>query len=252
MHKYIFQDGGEAQDDSSFFNNYADSLLNQVDKTVPEDYQVDLSSYYEQDTENEYIRGLRESDPEQNPELDLENKYNDFSSKIDSYFEEKMNEYQNQLMIADFYGSQEGQENLSKQYDVKDESTPYNAQGFEGIFKNEGARTGQPTNLNSSALGRGQMVKGTRLAMYKKLGIQDISTAEQKFKTDPDFEMQVLNKYKNELDDRIPNNIQGKQRQYMIAKGWYTGDPFYPDNKVPGKEAGNKLTAGEYARRAVK
>lgn len=125
------------------------------------------------------------------------------------------------------------------------------ASSFSGIFKNEGARTGQPTNLNSSAIGRGQMIKGTRYAMYKKLGITDVDSAEEAFRTDPDFEMQVLNAYKDELDKRIPSNIQGKQREYMIAKGWYTGDPFYDDNKVPGKSAGNRLTAGEYARRAV-
>lgn len=122
---------------------------------------------------------------------------------------------------------------------------------FSGIFKNEGAKTGQPTNLNSSAIGRGQMIKGTRLAMYKKLGITDVESAEQAFKTDPNFEMQVLNAYRGELDQRIPSNIQGKDREYMIAKGWYTGNPFYDDNTVPGKSAGNKLTAGEYARRAT-
>jgi hypothetical protein len=123
---------------------------------------------------------------------------------------------------------------------------------FAGIFRNEGAKTGQPTNLKSSAIGRGQMIKGTRMSMYKKLGITDFNWAEKEFKTNPDFEMQVLNAYKEELDKRIPSNIQGKQREYMIAKGWYTGDPFYPDNKVPGRSAGNRLTAGEYARRAIK
>lgn len=122
---------------------------------------------------------------------------------------------------------------------------------FSGIFRNEGARTGQPTNLKSSAVGRGQMIKGTRMAMYKKLGISDVDQAEKQFRTDPDFEMQVMNAYRGELDKRIPSNVQGKEREYMIAKGWYTGDPFYDDNKVPGREAGNKMTAGEYARRAV-
>ena len=122
---------------------------------------------------------------------------------------------------------------------------------FSGIFKNEGARTGQPTNLNSSAVGRGQMIKGTRLAMYKKLGIGDVDKAEQQFRSNPEFEMQVMNAYKDDLDKRIPSNVQGKQREYMIAKGWYTGDPFYKDDVVPGKSAGNKLTAGEYARRAT-
>lgn len=130
-------------------------------------------------------------------------------------------------------------------------NVPVSNNNFLGIFRNEGAKTGQPTNLNSSALGRGQMIKGTREAMYKKLGFNDIQNAEQRFRTDPDFEMQVMNAYREELDERIPKNIVGKQRERMIAKGWYTGDPFYDDNKVPGKSAGNKLTAGEYARRAT-
>ena len=123
---------------------------------------------------------------------------------------------------------------------------------FSGIYKNEGARTGQPTNLNSSAVGRGQMIKGTRYAMYKKAGISNIEEAEQAYRTNPQFEEQINNLYREELDGRIPANIQGKQREYMIAKGWYTGNPFHKDDVVPHPEAGNKMTAGEYARRATK
>lgn len=129
---------------------------------------------------------------------------------------------------------------------------PKETEGFQGIYKVEGARTGQPTNLNSSAIGRGQMIKGTRYAMYKKLGINNIEEAEQQYRSNPEFEEVVNNAYREELSSRIPSNIQGKEREYMIAKGWYTGNPFYDDNKVPHPEAGNKLTAGEYARRAVK
>lgn len=139
---------------------------------------------------------------------------------------------------------------------LKSKSSTYNntknSDGFGGIYKVEGAKTGQPTNLNSSAIGRGQMVKGTRYAMYKKLGIDNIEQAEQAYRTNPDFEEQVNNAYREELSSRIPSHIQGKEREYMIAKGWYTGNPFYDDNKVPHPEAGNRITAGEYARRAVK
>lgn len=139
---------------------------------------------------------------------------------------------------------------------LKSKSSMYNdtknSDGFGGIYKVEGARTGQPTNLNSSAIGRGQMVKGTRYAMYKKLGIDNIEQAEQAYRTNPDFEEQVNNAYREELSSRIPSHIQGKEREYMIAKGWYTGNPFYDDNKVPHPEAGNRITAGEYARRAIK
>lgn len=127
-----------------------------------------------------------------------------------------------------------------------------NSGSFSGIYKNEGARTGQPTNLNSSAVGRGQMIKGTRVAMYKKAGISDIEAAEQEYRSNPQFEEQINNLYREELDGRIPSNIQGKEREYMIAKGWYTGNPFYKDDVVPHPEAGNKMTAGEYARRATK
>lgn len=139
---------------------------------------------------------------------------------------------------------------------LKSKSSMYNdtknSDGFGGIYKVEGAKTGQPTNLNSSAIGRGQMVKGTRYAMYKKLGIDNIEQAEQAYRTNPDFEEQVNNAYREELSNRIPSHIQGKEREYMIAKGWYTGNPFYDDNKVPHPEAGNRITAGEYARRAIK
>lgn len=127
-----------------------------------------------------------------------------------------------------------------------------NSGSFSGIYKVEGARTGQPTNLNSSAIGRGQMIKGTRYAMYKKLGINNIEEAEQQYRSNPEFEEVVNNAYREELSNRIPSHIQGKEREYMIAKGWYTGNPFYDDNKVPHPEAGNRITAGEYARRAVR
>lgn len=123
--------------------------------------------------------------------------------------------------------------------------------GFSGIYKNEGAATGQQSKT-SSALGRGQMVKGTRMLMYTKLGITDTTAAEQKFRTDPNFESMVNNAYREDLDKNIPANITGKQREYMIAKGWYTGNPNYPDNQVPHPEAGNKLTAGQYATNAIK
>lgn len=124
---------------------------------------------------------------------------------------------------------------------------------MSGIYKVEGGKTGEPTNLKSSAVGKGQMIKGTRFLMYKKLGIPKSSyeEAEQVFRTDPIFEDKVINAYREDLDARIPKNIQGKEREYMIAKGWYTGDPFYPDNVVPHPEAGNRITAGEFARRAT-
>ena len=127
-----------------------------------------------------------------------------------------------------------------------------NRSDFAGIYHVEGARTGQHSNLNSSAIGRGQMVQGTRYAMYKKAGIDDIAQAEELYKTNPEFEQHINDLYRDELDRRIPKHIKGDQREYMILKGWYTGNPFYNDNSVPHPEAGNKLTAGEYARKAMR
>src|ERR1019366_4756632 len=74
--------------------------------------------------------------------------------------------------------------------------------GFAGIYRNEGANTEQQSTT-SSALGRGQMVRGTRELMYKKLGITDVAAAEAKFKTDPKFEAQVNEAYRDDLDKRI-------------------------------------------------
>jgi len=148
------------------------------------------------------------------------------------------------------YSSQEGQQ----QYTRPINSSSSGHSNFAGIMHVEGARTGQSTNLNSSAIGRGQMIKGTRQAMYKKLGIRpaDFATAEARFKRDPEFEQQVMNAYRDELASHIPAHVQGMDREYMIAKGWYTGDVNYPDDKVPHPEAGNRLTAGAYARQAIK
>lgn len=171
----------------------------------------------------------------------------------EKYFSEQQKEeeeYNNQFLMED-----EEDDFMNKDIvPIKNTSNylPKETEGFQGIYKVEGARTGQPTNLNSSAIGRGQMIKGTRYAMYKKLGINNIEEAEQQYRSNPEFEEVVNNAYREELNNRIPSNIQGKEREYMIAKGWYTGNPFYDDNKVPHPEAGNKLTAGEYARRAVR
>lgn len=157
----------------------------------------------------------------------------------------------NENQTTDFYNS------LSQVDPTQEVQNPFidnstSNSTIDGIMSNEGAATGQSTNLNSSALGRGQMIQGTRYAMYDKLGIKDKKSAEEQFKTDPSFEMKVMDTYRQFLDSKIPDNITGSQRQYMIAKGWYTGDVNYDDNKVPHPEAGNKITAGEYGMRALR
>jgi hypothetical protein len=122
---------------------------------------------------------------------------------------------------------------------------------LDGIAKTEGASTGQPTNLKSTALGKYQMIESTRKAMYKKLGYTDMEGAEKEFKRNPTFEKKVADMYKDELNAKIPKSIQGVQRERMLAKGWYTGDVNYPDDKVPNPEAGNTLTAGQYASKST-
>lgn len=166
------------------------------------------------------------------------------------FFEQQQEQEDNQFLMEDEEDDFMGRDIVP----IKNTSDyfPKENESFQGIYKVEGAKTGQPTNLNSSAIGRGQMIKGTRYAMYKKLGINNIEEAEQQYRSNPEFEEVVNNAYREELSNRIPSNIQGKEREYMIAKGWYTGNPFYDDNKVPHPEAGNKLTAGEYARRAIR
>ena len=126
-----------------------------------------------------------------------------------------------------------------------------NKDPLTGIAKVEGANTGQPTNLNSSALGKYQMIAETRKRMYKRLGYTDIEGAEREYKRNPSFEKRVADEYRDELDAQIPKSVTGKQREHMLAKGWYTGDVNYPDDKVPNPEAGNKLTAGEYASKST-
>lgn len=246
--KYIFlQEGGDATG-SQFFNQYVDNLIQQQDYLAEEDFK--------QPEENDFIDNLYSYDEEQIKEYEIEDRFQSINKKID--------EIHNTLLSnekeLDYFNSDEGIDYLTKMYDTNNtEVMPFSNQysssdnSFSGIFKVEGASLGQPTNLKSSALGRGQMIRGTRYAMYKKLGIpqENYKQAEQKFRTDSDFEMQVLNAYREELDNRIPSNITGQQREYMLAKGWYTGDPFYPDNKVPGKSAGNRLTAGQYARKTL-
>lgn len=122
---------------------------------------------------------------------------------------------------------------------------------MKGIASTEGASLGQPTDLSSSALGTYQIIEETRKRIYKKLGYTDMEGAEREFKRNAAFEKKVADEYKNELGEQIPKNITGKERDRMIAKGWYTGDVNFPDDKVPHPEAGNKITAGEYADKSL-
>lgn len=245
--------------DEQFFNNMLGMLENTSQIPVSQE-QAPVEQ------EDEFITNLRQYDSEQEatqPALDLQTKYDE----VDSYFNERLQELDDKIALFSFLDSGDGDDFLAKFFDPKDsdgEVDTYSGYSgevtegvesgrFAGIFHAEGAKLGQPTNLNSSAIGRGQMIKGTRELMYKKLGIpkSDYSKAEQEFKTNADFEMQVLNAYRDDLDKKIPSNIQGQQRDYMIAKGWYTGDVNYPDDKVPGREAGNKLTARQYALKTL-
>lgn len=242
MPKYIFADGGQTDETgAAMFNQYADQAIADQSQNDPLDEVVPTEP-----DESDFIKGLRASE-ETASDADMYKELLDRVDSLQSKLDERLNSNTQNQQEIDWFGDDNNKDELAAAYNTQETS----AGDFSGIFKNEGAKTGQPTSLNSSAIGRGQMVRGTRHAMYKKLGITDITQAEQKFKTDPAFEMKILNAYKDELGARIPEHIQGKQRDYMIAKGWYTGNPNYPDNQVPGKSAGNKLTAGEYARRAI-
>lgn len=239
MKRYIYATGGEdGSGEDDFFSNYLSLIENNLAGQDAPSQQTEEPAG--KDEEDPFITNLRAYDEEQTADEKVESRIQEYISRLDAHMGQMMSSAQDRDVFAD-----DDPDELGGRYNTQSSG------GFEGIFRNEGARTGQPTNLNSSAVGRGQMIKGTREAMYRKLGISDIAAAEQQFRTDPNFEMKVLNAYKEDLDARIPRHVQGKQRQYMIAKGWYTGDPFYPDDKVPGREAGNKLTAGQYASRAV-
>lgn len=253
--RYIFQEGGEA-DDTAFFNQYMDQLIQQqamADDSETVDVQVD------EDEDSDFIRNLRSYDDEQ-LNYNKHEELNEKISRLEQLLDEKMNSFSQKIAEYDWFTDEDGQEYMQSMYDTRNNTTPYNMdhnQTLKGIFKPEGASVGQRTNVvnpntgrRGSALGRGQMIEATRKRMYKKLGITNINEAESRFRTDPAFEEQILNTYVQELDGRIPKNIQGVERQRMIAKGWYTGNPFVSDNYHPG--AGNKLTAGQYADQATK
>ena len=180
---------------------------------------------------------------------DYEDFWEQLDKQSDNYLDNLLSE-EDEDEDEDFFNEllQETPQEIDESYFQPED----NSSGFAGIYHAEGARTGQHSNLNSSAIGRGQMVQGTRYAMYKKAGIDDIAQAEELYKTNPEFEQHINDLYRDELDGRIPKHIKGDQREYMIHKGWYTGNPFYNDNSIPHPEAGNKLTAGEYARKAMR
>lgn len=195
-------------------------------------------------------------DPTEDPEY-VQNLLSELQSKYED-LQNQMQEIQNRSTFGDYNGDDGFLDFLFDSSNAP--ITPSQLSNFsreaeqsfiDRLYNIEGVTTGQPTNLNSSAVGRGQMIKATRERMYKKLGYTDIKSAEQAYRTDPNFEAQVIGAYRDELDSKIPLDIQGPERERRIAKGWYTGDVNYPDDKVPHPEAGNRITAGQYADRMV-
>lgn len=253
MAKYKFQYAGDATG-AEQFNAYADALIGQQTREYLPESQVVTDSNSE--VEDEFIKGLREYDQEQ-ASVEKEKAFYSRLDRLEAILNERLDGLENSSNVLDWFASDEGEDYFNTLYNTQQASMPQGEgempqpNKFAGIFQVEGANLGQPTRLKSSAIGRGQMVRGTRLLMYRKLGITDITAAEAAFKTDPNFEMQVLNAYREDLDKSIPAHIQGRDREYMIAKGWYTGNVNYPDDKVPHPEAGNTMTAGQYARRAT-
>jgi hypothetical protein len=114
--------------------------------------------------------------------------------------------------------------------------------------ENKGGKPSQKNMMGSSAIGNYQMIDSTRHSMYEQMGIpkNQFDLVDEKFKNDAGFQKQVASVYAKELESQIPKSIQGANRIKMLAKGWYTGDVNYPDNKVPNP-AQNKMTAGQYA-----
>lgn len=266
-----FAEGGEVDgSDSDFFNSLVDQMMMQQN-SVPDEEDVQVQV---EDEDSDYIKNLRSYDEDQSET----NQYEELNTKIsnlEAMLEDRISEMGMRSQEYDWFANEDGQEALMDTYNTQKglpvtytQNTSNNSpQGrnnegvnptsiLNGIFKPEGAKVGQRTNIvdpvtgkRGSALGRGQMIKGTRLAMYKSMGITDVQAAEEKFRTDPNFETKVMEQLVKELDARIPSNIQGLERQRMIAKGWYTGNPFVKDSHYPGR--GNKISAGQYADHAV-
>lgn len=132
----------------------------------------------------------------------------------------------------------------------QEEQTPLNVEqmNVDGVLDRlggtEGGTTGQKTNLNSSARGRYQIIDGTRESIRKKyFGHMSSEEFENSYNTNPAFEKQVAKSHLSEL--------MGNYGTVGAVKAWYTGSPNYPDDKVPGKSAGNKMTAGQYVRKTL-
>lgn len=107
-----------------------------------------------------------------------------------------------------------------------------------GISGPEGAKTGQPTNIfvtkkgkrvrASSAIGKYQMLKGTREEAYKKMGYTtpaQLAEAEQRYRTDPAFEHQVAREHVKSIEASVPSSITGEERVKRTFRGWLTGNP---------------------------
>lgn len=115
MRKYIFADGGETDGTSSMFNQYIDNFLSQ--QQSQEQKQQPVDEEYATEEDNDYIKSLREYDAQQvqpNSEaFDFEN----YKSKIDSYFDEKFQEIEQLYLKNEYFGNLENHDEIKQNFD---------------------------------------------------------------------------------------------------------------------------------------
>ncbi len=109
----------------------------------------------------------------------------------------------------------------------------------------EGGRVGQGNNLGTSARGTYQIIDATREAIRKQFfSNMSHEEFENKYNTDPGFERQVALAHLTDLNHKFGNR--------GATKAWYTGNPNYPENQIPGGVGTkNKITAGQYVNQTL-
>lgn len=128
MSKYIFADGGDAQQQSSQFDYTDSSFLNSiVDNTIQQQHsQQQEQQPQQQDEDNsttddttEFIKNLQGYDADQQQQ-DIKDQF----SSLESHLTEKINSIQDQLDQQSWLSSDEGMQYMADLYDTQKDGNP--------------------------------------------------------------------------------------------------------------------------------
>lgn len=254
MSKYIFQDGGEAAQEQNFLSSYLDMLLQQQ-SLQNENMQGDFQEQDEDDSVSEYINSLTAIEDEAEGGNNFENNFQEYKTKLDEYFEEKMRSYDDKIQEASMYEDGWFDELLFNYYDTQNVSvgdtsledyvsanTPenyYNSNSEPSVLYNYGnimdPRTGEFKKFGSYKEGRDALIN--QLVIYQtdrsKTGVRSDSTLLEAMEKYAPLGHGNNNprKYAQFIADRMGVNINTKIKD-IDTEAWADAIGIY-EGRVP-------------------